>query len=146
MSNLIDIEKIVDEIEEWGRKCLANALTVPVDDVSPVVSPKTEGVSPVVESTGAERRMGEVLKVATLIEDGGKVRPGNSRRCRQKDSVGVMIRKRKGVCRDEPIELDAPEDSDAGVVDADVVSDSKPIASEANSSYRRIGPRNDMRH
>lgn len=50
--------------------------------------------------------------------------------CRNKGSVEVVARKRKVVCRDQPIVVDAPTDADVYIVVANAVSESNSIAKD----------------
>lgn len=61
----------------------------------PVVPPNSEDVSPVVGNIAADRKVREVLDVASGKADGGKGHIVDSRHCRNKDVVVVMVPKRK---------------------------------------------------
>lgn len=66
VSDVIDIKEWFAEMEESGRKRLADVLTAPVDKVLPVVPPNAEGVSPVAGSSVAAR---DVKKVFDVVSD-----------------------------------------------------------------------------
>lgn len=70
-----------------------------------------------------------------LLVDGGKDHTIDSRHCRNKDGVDVVVRKKKGVCRVKAIVVNVPTDSDVRVVVSDAVSDGKSIA-KGRSSFR----------
>lgn len=81
VSNLNDIKAMLDEIEERGRKWLAEVLTTPVDKLSPAVSPNTEEVSPVVKSAATGKEVEEVSYVAPGEEISGKGHTMDSCHC-----------------------------------------------------------------
>lgn len=122
------MSKNFDETEERSRKRRADALTAPVEEVSPLVSQNAEKVSSVVESRATARYVGEVSDVAPAKEDNGKGHTVDSR------SYGnihfEIVKEKKSICREEPILVDAPTDGDVGVVGGDAMAEGTLIANE----------------
>lgn len=104
-----------DSIEETGHEKLAEALTAPIDKVSPVATPNTKKVNPVVESAFDGRKARAASDIAPDRENGGKCHTIDSRHCRKKGDVEVVARKKKVVCHNEPIVFDASTHIDVDV-------------------------------
>lgn len=134
MPNLIDIKKMLDNMEEMDQKRLADAFMALVYDWPPIALPNDEEVSPVAESSVVAREM------EVVWDDGGeneKSHTVDSRCCRNKDAV--MVKKRKIVRREELGSIDAPTDGGVGVVAAEAVSQSIMIAKNRSGIGRGTG-------
>lgn len=115
---------------ERDRKGLAEKSTNPVDKELPVVFPKTEEVSPVVESAANDIEAEEKTTVASDNRVGGKGRAVGSRYCRNKDDVELLAGKRKGFRRDGPIVSNDPTGVEPDIVIADDVFEGKRTAKD----------------
>lgn len=101
---------------ESDRKRLREALTTPVSEVSPVVTPNTEELSPVLEWVADGREAEEGLNVAPDIRGRENGLSVDSRHCRNKGDEQVVARQSKDVSCDEPVVINASMDVDVDVV------------------------------